>query len=392
MAIVEAFEIDFVQIDPRAQIFEHFRRAVAVRHVSRRQPPCLGLLEDGHGPLARDERLIVRAHHHARVQPKRIVNEPFRRRLQRRRNGSRIAERLRRHPVLAVPTVQIASKHPEAVRERAGLRVKEWLLLDRITLNAAHIAPGNEQTSAFVEPHLADANRALRQRTAVAARVAAQPAVRQPLVQFAFARLVREHLSQCGHGLLHCSARLRALRFGARSRGLSGAGGTRIEGLRAGGRHAHVVGRRNAYLGCAVSQFGKCSGVLAAVAHPATRRHGCERRVANQQPADPGSRSRVLSDQRDADVRQQRDDSDRCVRRRPGLLRRDDRTVQPRVRARRARVHARVRAKARSRTRGNNREPHPDVSCRPGCLAGASRRNGRNFCGHADGDSLLAGA
>ena len=206
MAIVEALEIDFVQIDPRAQIFEHFRRAVAVRHVSRRQPRGLGLLEDGHGPLARDERLIVRAHHHARVQPKRILNEPFRRRLQRRRNGSRIAERLRRHPVLAVPAVQIASKHPEAVRERAGLRVKEWLLLDGITLNAAHIAPGHEQTSAFVEPHLADANRALRQRTAVAARVAAQPAVRQPLVQFAFARLVREHLSQCGHGLLHCIA------------------------------------------------------------------------------------------------------------------------------------------------------------------------------------------
>ena len=31
VAVVEALEIDFVQIDPRPQIFDHFRRAVAVR-------------------------------------------------------------------------------------------------------------------------------------------------------------------------------------------------------------------------------------------------------------------------------------------------------------------------------------------------------------------------
>ena len=30
MAIVEALEINFVEIEPRAQIFEHLRRAVAV--------------------------------------------------------------------------------------------------------------------------------------------------------------------------------------------------------------------------------------------------------------------------------------------------------------------------------------------------------------------------
>ena len=79
------------------------------------------------------------------------------------------------------------------------MRVEERLLLDRIALHAADVAPRHQQPAALVEAHLADADRALGQRTAVAARVAAQPAVGQRVVQLALARLAREHLSQCGH-------------------------------------------------------------------------------------------------------------------------------------------------------------------------------------------------
>ena len=43
VAIVEALEIDFVEIDPRPQVLEHLRRAVAVRHEAGRRdrPPSL---------------------------------------------------------------------------------------------------------------------------------------------------------------------------------------------------------------------------------------------------------------------------------------------------------------------------------------------------------------
>ena len=96
---------------------------------------------------------------------------------ERRRDGGRIAQRLRRDPVLAVAAVQIAAEHAEAVGERAGIRVEERLLLDRIALHAADVAPRHAQPAALVEAHLADADRALGQRTAVAAGVAAQAAV-----------------------------------------------------------------------------------------------------------------------------------------------------------------------------------------------------------------------
>jgi hypothetical protein len=70
--------------------------------------------------------------------------------------------------------VQIAAEHAEAVGERARVGVKERLLLDRIALDAAHIAPWDAQPSALVEPHLADAMRAIRDRALVPAGMASQ--------------------------------------------------------------------------------------------------------------------------------------------------------------------------------------------------------------------------
>ena len=118
---------------------------------------------------------------------------------ERRRDRGRIAQRLRRDPVLAVAAVQVAAEHAEAVRERARQRVEERLLLDRVALHAADVAPGHAQPAAVVEAHLADADRAVRQRAAMAARVAAQASVGQHVVELALASFARQDFSQVCH-------------------------------------------------------------------------------------------------------------------------------------------------------------------------------------------------
>ena len=77
--------------------------------------------------------------------------------------------------------MQIAAEHPEAEGERAGARVEERLLLDRVALHAADVAPRHVKSSAAIEPHLADAHGAVGDRALVAARVAADPALRDRL-------------------------------------------------------------------------------------------------------------------------------------------------------------------------------------------------------------------
>ena len=160
------------------------------------QPGGLGFLEHRDRPFAGDQRLVVGADDDACALRSASRTRSLGRGAERRRDRGRIAQRLRRHPVLAIAAVQIAAEHAEAVGERARMGVKERLLLDRIALHAADVAPRHAQPAALVEAHLADADRALRQRAAVAARVAAQPAVRQRVVELALARFAREHLSQ----------------------------------------------------------------------------------------------------------------------------------------------------------------------------------------------------
>jgi hypothetical protein len=75
VAIVEALEIDLVEIDPRPDVLEHLGRAVSVRDVTREQASRLRLFEDGDRPLARDQRLVVGADHDTRLLSKGIVDE-----------------------------------------------------------------------------------------------------------------------------------------------------------------------------------------------------------------------------------------------------------------------------------------------------------------------------
>ena len=73
--------------------------------------------------------------------------------------------------------MQIAAQHAEAVGQRAGVSVEEWLLLDGIALRPRHVSPGNVELAASVVADFADAGLALGNGTAVAAGGAAQAVV-----------------------------------------------------------------------------------------------------------------------------------------------------------------------------------------------------------------------
>ncbi len=202
VAVVEALEVDLVRVDPRPQILEHTRRAVAVRDEPRHQSGRARFLENRDRPLARDQRFVVRADDDLRAAFDGVAHEPFGRDVERRRHRVRIAQRLRRHPVLAITAVQIAAEHAEAVGERARMHVKERLFLDRVALHAARIAPRHHQPPALVEAHLAHAERALGNLAVVAARVAVHPVVVETVIELAFARARGEDVFQSCHVLV----------------------------------------------------------------------------------------------------------------------------------------------------------------------------------------------
>ena len=121
--------------------------------------------------------------------------------------GLGIADRLRREPVLAVRAVQVAAEHAEGQRVRSGQRVEEGLLLDRVALQRADVTARGTEHAASAKTDPADALAPFRHRTAMAARVAAQPAVGQDL-------------GQLGGG--RCGAEGEGLREGGRARNSHG--------------------------------------------------------------------------------------------------------------------------------------------------------------------------
>jgi len=192
VAVVEALEIDLIQIHPRAQVFEHLRRSVSVRHEPGEQPCGLGAAEDGHGPLGRDQRLVVRTDDHAGAgAPGQFHDLPGSSRPG-RRHRIWIAQCLRGDPILAVSTVEIAAEHAEAQRGRAWRHVKERLFLNGIALHALYVSPGNPQLASAIEADLADPGLPVENRAAVAAGEAADAAVVDRLPQLAFADCARE--------------------------------------------------------------------------------------------------------------------------------------------------------------------------------------------------------
>jgi hypothetical protein len=177
VAVVEAFEIDFVEIDPGAQVLENLRSGVAVGDESGDEAGGFGLFEDGDRPLAGDERLVIGADNDLRALIERIVDQGFRRDFERGRDGAGIAQGLRGDPILAVSAVEIATEHAEAVGERAGISVEERLFFDGIALHAGSVSPGDVERAASVEADFADAGLAFGDGAAVTAGEAANAVV-----------------------------------------------------------------------------------------------------------------------------------------------------------------------------------------------------------------------
>ena len=94
--------------------------------------------------------------------------------------------------------MQIAAEHAEAVGERARVGVEERLLLDRIALHAADVAPRHAQRAAVVEPHLAHAHRAVGDRALMTAGMTAQTIALERLDELGrrFVRALGEQLLQ----------------------------------------------------------------------------------------------------------------------------------------------------------------------------------------------------
>lgn len=84
--------------------------------------------------------------------------------------------------------MQIATEHPEAVRQRSRMGVEERLFFNRVALRAARVTPRDPQPAARVESHLADAKGAIGDAAVVSACIAMHPLTVERLVQFPLAR------------------------------------------------------------------------------------------------------------------------------------------------------------------------------------------------------------
>ena len=201
VAVVEAFEIDFVEIEMGTKKFEDLRSGVSVGDEAGDESGGFGFLEYGDGPLAGDERFVVGADENFCALGEGVANQEFRRRLVRRRYGAGIAQSLRGNPVLAVGAVEIASHHAEAVGQGAGMGVEKRFLLDGIAVRAGGVSPGNVERAATVVADFADSGLAFGDGTAVSAGEAADAVVGESFVErgVCFADALIEDGAEGGH-------------------------------------------------------------------------------------------------------------------------------------------------------------------------------------------------
>ena len=98
--------------------------------------------------------------------------------------------------------MKIAAQHAEAVGERAGIGVKERLLLDGIALGAGGVSPGDIERAAAVVADFADAGLAFGNGTAMATGEAAHAIVVELLVKsgIGLANALVENGAEGGHG------------------------------------------------------------------------------------------------------------------------------------------------------------------------------------------------
>jgi hypothetical protein len=100
--------------------------------------------------------------------------------------------------------MQIATQHSKTVGKRAGISMKERLLLNGIALDSADVAPWDIELSAAVETNFAHAGLSIWNRATVSARVAAQPIAIELLDQtrIGLSNTLIQDVSKCAHDFI----------------------------------------------------------------------------------------------------------------------------------------------------------------------------------------------
>src|SRR5271154_49853 len=98
--------------------------------------------------------------------------------------------------------MQIAAQHTEAVSQRAGMSVEEWLLLDGIALHSGGVSPRHVEGSAAVVADFADAGLTFGNGAAMTAGETADAVAFEFFVErgLRFADLLVEDVAEGGHG------------------------------------------------------------------------------------------------------------------------------------------------------------------------------------------------
>ena len=101
---------------------------------------------------------------------------------------------------MAVSAVKVASKHSEAIGQRARIGMEEWLLLDGVTLHSADISPGDVEGPTEVVADFANAGLAVWDGATMSASEAAHAIAVELLVKLAFTDMFVDDVAQGGHG------------------------------------------------------------------------------------------------------------------------------------------------------------------------------------------------
>src|ERR1700694_3732399 len=154
--VAERLEVDLVEVGPGADVLEDLSGGVAVGSVTSAKPARPRALENLDRPLGRNKGFVVRGGDHGGALSLRDVDQLLWRDVHGLRERTRVAQRLRGDPVLAIRAVQVTAEHAEGERIGAWKRVKERLLFDRIALKGTDVPPWHHQHAATVVSDLAD--------------------------------------------------------------------------------------------------------------------------------------------------------------------------------------------------------------------------------------------
>src|SRR5438128_4008952 len=94
VAVIKALQVNFVEVNPGSQVFQHLRGTSSVGDKGRQQSCCTGFLENRHCPFTGYQRLVVRAHEDLGALMKSLLYQLRGGSSQRGNNRGRVTERL----------------------------------------------------------------------------------------------------------------------------------------------------------------------------------------------------------------------------------------------------------------------------------------------------------